>query len=180
MSSDHKKYLLAPAVKAEFMSWWHGLTSETASGTARADRAVLKRANTLTEVACTPAYQRIYRKMVDANDGAPWQEYEQDRIAALIGLAAHIKGKGSVPMTLPQAMSHRAKDSDRNPVSDLRFSRLLDAPDIEALFTGLRRSLPLIENKVDPATLADDVFGWGDFVKKRWAYSYKWPEKSGG
>lgn len=178
MSTSRNRYVLAPSAKAEFLSWWHGLTSENASGTARADRAMLKRADTLTAVACTPAYQRVYRKMVAANDGERWQPFELERIAALIGLAAHVKG--SVPRSLPQAMSHRAEGSDSNPVSELRFSRLLDAPDIEALFTGLRRSLPLIENKVDPATLADDVFGWGDVVKKRWAYAYKWPEKSGG
>lgn len=178
MSSNQSRYVLADAVKAEFLSWWHGLTSETASGTARADRAVLKRADSLTAVACTPAYQRIYRKLVAANAGEPWQAVQQERIAALIGLAAHVKA--SVPMSLPQAMSQRAEGSDRNPVSDLRFSRLLDAPDIESLFTGLRRSLPLIEHKVNPAALADDVFGWGDVVKKRWAYAYKWPEKSGG
>lgn len=177
MSSSRSRFVLADPVKAEFMSWWHGLTSETASGTARADRAALKRADTLTAVACTPAYQRIYRKLAAANEGEPWRAFEQERIAALIGLAAHVKS--SVPMSLPQAMSHRAEGSDRNPVSDLRFSRLLDAPDIEALFTGLRRSLPLIDNKVDPAALADDVFGWSDAVKKRWAYAYKWPEKAG-
>lgn len=178
MSSSRNRYVLAPAARAEFLSWWHVITSETASGAARADRAVLKRADTLTALACTPAYQRIYRKMAAANDGEPWQPFEQERIAALIGLAAHVKS--SVPMSLPQAMSHRAEGSDRNPVSDLRFSRLLDASNIEALFTGLRRSLPLIENKVDPTTLADDVFGWGDVVKKRWAYAYRWPEKAGG
>ena len=178
MSSSRNKYVLADAVKAEFLSWWHGLTSETASGTARADRAVLKRADTLTAVASTSAYQRVYRRLVAANAGEPWQAFEQDRIAALIGLAAHVKAH--VPMSLPQAMSHRAEGSDRNPVSDLRFARLLDAPDIESLFTGLRRSLPLIDHKVNPTTLADDVFGWGDVVKKRWAYAYRWPEKSGG
>lgn len=178
MSSSRNRYVLAAAAKAEFLSWWHALTSETASGTARSDRAVLKRADTLTAVACTSAYQRIYRKMAEANDGEPWQPFEQERIAALIGLAAHVKS--GAPMSLPTAMSQRAEGSDRNPVSDLRFSRLLDAPDIEALFTGLRRSLPLIDNKVDPASLADDIFGWGDVVKKRWAYAYKWPEKPGG
>lgn len=178
MSLSQNRYVLAPAVKSAFLSWWHAISSDTASGTARADRATLKRADTLTAVACTSAYQRIYRKMLEANNGRPWQAFEQERIAALIGLAAHVKG--SEPRSLPEAMSHHTKDSDRNPVSDLRFSRLLNAPDMEALFTGLRRSLPLIDNKVDPAKLADDVFGWGDDVKKCWAYSYKWPEKSGG
>ena len=178
MSSSHNRYVLSDPVKAVFRAWWEGLTSEKASGTARADRAVLKRAATLTDVACTPAYQRIYRKMAAANDGEQWRPFEQERIAAVIGLAAHLKESST--MSLPKAMSDRTNDADRNPVSDLRFARLLDSPDIEALFTGLRRSLPLIDNKVDPAALADDLFGWGDVVKKRWAYAYKWPEKTDG
>ena len=178
MSSRHNRYVLSYPVKAVFRAWWEGLTSEKATGTARADRAVLKRASTLTDVACTPAYQRIYRRMVEANNGEPWRSYEQERIAALIGLAAHVKERSA--LSLPKAMSDRAKDADRNPVSDLCFARLLDAPDIEALFTGLRRSLPLIDNKVDPEALADDVFGWGDAVKKDWAYAYKWSENAGG
>lgn len=176
MSSSQSRYALPDPVKTEFLSWWHSLTSETASGAARADRAVLRRADSLTAVACTPAYQRIYRRLVAANGGESWQAYEQERIAALIGLAAHVKPGGT--MTLPQAMSHPAEAGDRNPVSELRFARLLDAPDMEALFTGVRRSLPLIDHKVDIKSLADDVFGWGDVVKKRWAYAYKWPEKS--
>lgn len=169
---------LSDAARGEFMAWWHGLTSETASGTARADRAVLKRADTLAAVACTPAYQRIYRRMAAAHDGEAWRPHEQERIAALIGLSAHVTKK--VPMSLPQAMSHHAEGNDRNPVSELRFTRLLESPDIEALFTGLRRSLPLIKNEVDPATLVDDICGWSDAVKKRWAYAYKWPQRSDG
>ena len=77
-------------------------------------------------------------------------------------------------------MSHHSEGNDRNPVSELRFTRLLEAPDIEALFAGLRRSLPLIKNEVDPATLVDDICGWSDGVKKRWAYAYRWPQRADG
>ncbi len=175
-STGNRSFFAAPA-KAVFLSWWHTINSETAGGTARADRAVLRRADTLTAVACTPAYQRIYRKLVAANTGAPWQAFEQERIAAMVGLAAHVKDKDS--RSLPQAMSSRATPNDPNPVSDMRFARLLDSPDMDALYTGLRRALPLIEHRVDPASLADDVFGWGDQVKKRWAYAYAWTEKTG-
>ena len=62
---------------------------------------------------------------------------ERDRLAALIGLAAHLKEKDG--SSLPEAMSRRAEGADRNAVSDLRFARLLDSPDLEALFVGLRR-----------------------------------------
>jgi len=178
MTTARNPYELGPAAKAVFLQWWHTVSSETAGGGSRADRANLKRAGDLTAVACTPAYQRVYRDMVAANGGLPWPPLQQERIAALIGLAAHVKSR--VPMSLPQAMSHHLEGADRNPVSDLRFSRLLNSPDIEALFIGLRRCLPLIDYQVDTATLADDVFEWGDAVKKRWAYAYKWPAKDGG
>ena len=170
---------LPDGARQVFVSWWHGLTSDNPSGQARADRAVLRRAGSLTTVACTAAYQRVYRDMLAAHDGnAPWGEHKQERIAALVALAAHVKS--SAPLSLPRAMSQHADGSDRNPVSELRFLRLLDAPDIESLFTGLRRVLPLIEHQVDPCSMADDVFAWGDAVKKDWAYNYAWPKKASG
>ena len=176
MSFSGHRSVLATPVKAVFLSWWHVISSETASGTARADRAVLRRADTLTSLACTPAYQRVYRKMAAVNEGALWQPFEQERIAAIIGLAAHVKDK--ISRSLPQAMSFHAVPADSNPVSDMRFARLLDSPDIDSLFSGLRRALPLIEYKVDPSSLADDLFGWDDEMKKRWAYAYAWTEKT--
>jgi CRISPR system Cascade subunit CasB len=171
------RYVLGDAPKGVLKRWWHTISRDDASGSARADRATLRRADSLRAVACTPAYQRVYREMAAAHVGDPWRDYEQERIAAIVGLAAHLKE--SSPHSLPKAMSRPAEGSDRNPVSDLRFMRLLNAPDIEAVYTGLRRSLPLIGHSVDLLSLADDVFGWGDVVKKRWAYDYTWPKKSG-
>lgn len=171
------RYVLGDAPKAVLKRWWHTITRDDASGSARADRATLRRADSLRAVACTPAYQRVYRAMAAAHAGEPWRDYEQERIAAIVALAAHVKESSS--QSLPKAMSHPAEGSDRTPVSELRFARLLNAPDIEAVFTGLRRSLPLIAHSVDVLSMADDVFGWGDVVKKRWAYDYVWPKKSG-
>ena len=170
---------LPDGARKVFVSWWHGLIRDNPSGQARADSAVLRRASSLTAVACTAAYQRVYRDMLAAHGGnSPWGEHKQERVAALVALAAHIKTNAS--LSLPQAMGPRGDGSDRNPVSELRFLRLLDAPDIESLFTGLRRVLPLIEHQVDPMSMADDVFAWGDAVKKDWAYNYAWPKKSSG
>lgn len=175
MSQPTRSYKLPDSVRSEFLSWWHALHSETASGSQRADRSTLRRADSLAAVACLPAYQRIYRRLSDKND-RQWAPYEADRLAVVIGLAAHLKEKDDC--SLPEAMSRRGEGVDRNAVSDLRFARLLDSPDLDALFIGLRRLMPLIEHRADPAQLADDLFGWGDLVKKRWAYAYRWPEKS--
>lgn len=169
---------LPDGARTALLAWWHGLTSNNPSGQARADSAVLRRAGSLTAVACTAAYQRVYRDMAAGQGGSPWREYQQERIAALVALTAHVKS--SAPLSLPRAMSQHADGSDRNPVSELRFLRLLDAPDIESLFNGLRRVLPLIEHQVDPASMADDVFSWGDRVKRRWAYDYAWPKRASG
>jgi len=64
------------------------------------------------------------------------------------------------------------------PLSELRFKRLLEAPDADALFTGLRRALPLLQHRADVCALATDVVNWGDAVKKRWAYGYAWRDKA--
>ena len=170
--SRSKNFIRSSGPGAVFIRWWERISAPDARGTARADRAVLERASTLTHVALTPAYQRLYADLQAAQIDEHWKPYEQDRIAAFVGLAAHLKHTSE--LSLPRAMSQRTDPTDRNPVSDLRFSRLLDAPDIDALFIGLRRLLPLIDHTADPMSLANDVFHWGDAVKKRWAYDFNW------
>jgi CRISPR system Cascade subunit CasB len=173
MSNHAPQGLPASSINA-LLRWWKTLVVENPSGAARADRAVLRRANDLTAVACLPAYQRVYRAMAGAEGAGDWQDYQKERIAAAVALLAHVKADNG--LSLPKAMSQHPEDgSDRNPVSELRFRRLLDATDTEALFAGLRRALPLIDHRADPGSLVRDVFSWGDTVKKRWAYDYAWP-----
>ena len=173
MSTDNP-YELGSAAKSVLRAWWGALQSETACGQARADRAVLRRAADLNAVACTSAYQRLYRRMVAARGGTDWPSFQQDRLAAVVGLLAYVKN--NTEASLPQAMC--TESGQDNPVSALRFRRLLESPDTDALFSGLRRSLPLIKGGVSVLSLADDVFGWGPRIQRCWAYDYRWPEKS--
>jgi CRISPR system Cascade subunit CasB len=163
-------YGLQTEVKNALLAWWERQHSPHASGADRADRAEIKRQSTLDGVACTGAYQRIYRQLLAAHTGAPWREDQKDRLAAVVGLAAHVRER--CPWSLPHAMHQHPEGSDRTVVSELRFKRLVESPDLESLFTGLRRTLPLIGHKVDVGAMADDVFEWGERVKKRWAYAY--------
>ena len=148
------------------LAWWAKLDDD------RGGRAVLRRAASPTQVALTAPYQRVFQRL---RAGADIPQHSYERIAAIIGLLAHVKENDSRP--IPQAMSE-CEPGGRPPVSELRFLRLLDSPDIETLFTGLRRVLPLMKDRVDVLALANDVFFWGDGVKKRWAYDYRWPEKT--
>lgn len=147
--------------------WWKELAND------RGGRAALRRAPDITSVVMLPAYQQLHRRLLVA--GWPNENWRNDRLAAAAGLLAHVEELGSE--TLPVAMSRR--DGDKPRLSPLRFVRLLESPDIDALFSGLRRALPLVGHQADVLALATDVVNWGDAVKKRWAYGYDWPEKPG-
>lgn len=147
------------------LRWWQELNDDTGG------RAALRRAPDITAVVMQPAFQRLHRRLLAA--GWPGQTWADDRLAAAAGLLAHVREHSD--RSLPQAMS----DGDKPAVSPLRFQRLLEAPDGEALFNGLRRTLPLIQHRTDVCALATDVVNWGDAVRKRWAYAYAWPAKAG-
>lgn len=149
-----------PAWRELLPDWWRRLADDSGG------RAALRRAPDLTAVVLQPAFQRLHRRMLAA--GWPEGAWAGDRLAAAAGLLAHLREADE--LSPPKAMSAR--------VSELRFKRLLEAPDVDTLFTGLRRTLPLIQHRCDPVALADDVVNWGDSVRKRWAYDYEWPEKA--
>lgn len=149
------------------LAWWRDLEKDTGGC------AALRRASDITAVVMLPAFHRLHHRLLAA--GWPDESWRNDRLAAAAGLLAHVKEADD--RSLPQAMSER--DGDKPRVSELRFKRLLDSPDAETLFVGLRRALPLIQNRCDPCALATDVVNWGDIVRKRWAYEYDWPEKAG-
>jgi len=148
--------------------WWLGLEED------RASRAVLRRCATIDEVTLSDAYQRFYRYMLVCNawpaDAANWQN---DRLAAIAGLLALVKTEDSQRMPIKMSES----SGDRPLVSELRFRSLLKIETVDDLFESLRRTLPLIDHKADIYQLADDVYYWGDKVRKEWAYNYRWPAK---
>jgi len=149
--------------------WWKGLDDD------RATRAVLRRAPDITAVTLTAAYQRLYRRLCDAG----WATTSRnDALAAAVGLLAHVKSEPPDDRPVAASMSAAVKGGNSPEVSELRFKRLLESADLDTLFTGLRRALPLVNHSVDVIALANDLVEWGDKVKKDWAYSYHWPAKS--
>lgn len=156
--------------------WWQGLRDN------KGDRAELRRCEQVIDVVTTPAYHLIYRRLLQA--GLPADEHQRDRngrLPAIIALVAHIKDKESPPKATPlaKAMSARSEGSDRPQVSPLRFRRLLELETPDDLLAGMRRVLPLIEGDVLPGVLAQDLYWWGEKVKRRWAYAYEWPAGKG-
>lgn len=150
--------------------WWQKLEDD------RASRAILRRAPTVTAVTLSAPYQRLHRRFHAAGWNPNGIAARDDRLAAVVGLFAHITQ--DQPGSPAKAMSHKVPGEDRPLVSELRFTRLLEAPDVDSLFTGLRRVLPIMGHRIDVIALANDVLHWGDKVKKDWAYAYDWPARS--
>ena len=164
MNNDFQKN---PRLHAALHDWWAGLKDE------RGDRAQLRRAHDITAIILSPAYQRAHRRLCAAGWEVEGNSPLNDRLAAIVGLLAHVERDGDAAPA--RAMSARKPGDDRPAVSPLRFQRLLESPDLDALFTGLRRVLPLLQQPIGIAALANDLLFWGDRVKKAWAYDYVWP-----
>jgi CRISPR system Cascade subunit CasB len=157
------------------LDWWRGLDAD------RGSRAVLRRADSVTAIMLSPAFQRLRQRLLHAGwPGGTQPGWRDERLAAIAGLLAHVTENDDRPLPLAMSKAPGDKPGDKPPVSELRFLRLLESPDLDALFSGLRRVLPLMRDRADVLALAQDVlfFHSGDSVRKRWAYSYQWPEKS--
>lgn len=167
--SDKISFRPETALGQALLRWWQGLDNN------RGDRAELRRAHDLTAIALTSAYQHLYRTLLSRGwpeENKPENNWRNERLAAIAGLLAHVKSLNE--LSLPVIMS----EGERPPFSELRFRRLLESSSIDEVFSSVRRALPLVAYQADVLELANDVLFWGDDVKKRWAYTYRWPAKS--
>lgn len=154
------------AIGQVLLRWWEELDNN------RGSRAELRRAHDLTAIALTGAYQHLFRALLAfgwPGDDKPENNWRNERLVAIAGLLAHVKVHDE--RSLPVIMS----EGECPPFSELRFRRLLDSSSLDEVFSSLRRALPLIAYHANPLELANDLLFWGDSVKKRWAYTYRWP-----
>lgn len=155
-------------VLAEF---WLDLKDNSAA------RAELRRCDSVDEVVMTTAYQRFcqakLRPLLKGQEG--WE----DRMAAIVGLLAHLKFdaassvlsvKGPFPDLFAKQMANLVS-ADRPLVSELRFRRLLQHERSE-LYPAMIRIIRMMKGGANLYGLAHSTFFWGDGIKKRWAYAY--------
>lgn len=167
--SDTISFRPETALGQALLRWWQGLDNH------RGSRADLRRAHDLTAIVLSGAYQHLYRTLLTfgwPEENKPENNWRNERLAAIAGLLAQVRKPDD--RSLPVALS----EGERPPFSELRFRRLLDSPSIDEVFTGLRRALPLVAYQANVLELANDLLFWGDDVKKRWAYTYRWPAQT--
>lgn len=154
----HLDFRNDPAVREALLSWWRGLDAN------RGDRAALRRCADPDAVVMVPAFHRLLGAM-----RALEHDVHPDALACIAGLSAHVKEHvGGVRLGRQMSEKHH----DRARVSDLRFRRMLSFTDRSDIFTALRRTIHLLDGRVDLLELAQSAYWWNDRTRKEWAYDY--------
>ncbi len=148
----------------------------------RQTRAQLRRAGDLTSLVLVPGVHRLLHNLqVAAGEQNQTRLYLHSdrgrlRVAVIAGLLAQVKHhepiRDKYRHSTAVLMAQGKKKSDGACVSELRFRRLLQADNLEALYPMLRRTLALMNHKTDIYALAGDVWYWNDRTRRQWAYDY--------
>lgn len=148
-----------PKARQVLYEWWSGLDMS------RGDRAALRHCHDVNEVAFTPSFHRLRKDLLGEFNVNP------ESLAAVAGVLSHVKNNDTgsdfaVQMATPPSGSSNAR------VSGLRFRRLLTIEDRRELFTSMIRTVRLLDGTANLFDLADSIYRWNEFTKKRWAYDY--------
>jgi CRISPR system Cascade subunit CasB len=127
-------------------------------------------------VAFSPAYHDLLRRLQEA--GYRLSPDGRERLAALAGIAAHVKQHvDSTPFARQMGSSNPGSEKAR--VSELRFRRILATDDVGELYTQVRRAISLLDGTANLIDLARVLFRWRPIAeqnpfdpRKDWAYDY--------
>lgn len=132
--------------------WWKGLEND------RGARAELRRARSPEAVVFCGAYHRLCNRL----------HWDKDKLAAIAGLAAHVKKNKA-----GQKCAEQMASGDKKPVlSEMRFRRILEITDSNELYISLLRAIRMLDGRLNLRDLAESVYWWNKITKKNWAYSY--------
>jgi CRISPR system Cascade subunit CasB len=143
------------------LTWWKELESD------KGERAVLRRASNLTDVAFSPAYHRLLSRLQQKGDAV-----NREALAAVAGLVTHVKVHSDSGGSLASQMASPKSGGGGARVSGLRFKRLLAVADRNDLYPLLIRVIHLLDGTVNLLSLANAVYWWNENTRKQWAYDY--------
>jgi CRISPR system Cascade subunit CasB len=142
-----------------FFDWWSKLKDN------KGLRAELRRCATIAEVNFVHGFHVVLHELQAIG------KVNREKSACVLGLLSHVKNNNDTGKFAEQMSA--TKDGGKNSkVSGLRFRRLLKCKTHEELFTDMRRIIKLLDSTVNIEGIAADVYNWGDFTKKQWAYDY--------
>lgn len=134
--------------------WWATLDDN------RGVRAQLRRCDNPNTICFQPVYHSLKQRLKITND---------QRLPHVIGILAHVKN--NLPGEFAQQLATKKNDNQAK-LSGLRFRRLLAITDPEEFYVTMIRVLRLLDGQANIETLANDIYFWGDKVRKKWATKY--------
>ena len=149
------------------LDWWDNLTGATDTKSRdSAQVAQLRRAKTVLEASLCPAYHHLIRRM-------PWLDVEVyadrmrlERLAVVASVLSHVRHHLS-DHPVSKLMGRPPAGKTTSLVSELRFRRLMQVRTNDDLIPALRRTVDLLDKRVDVADLSNLIIWWGSPEKMK-------------
>lgn len=129
-----------------FTKWWTRL-QENSGG-----RAQLKRCSSPEEAALHSETHRLKSMLPN------WIPLEA--VATIAGVSAHIKN--DTKQAFAKSLATPKEKNGRVPLSESRFRQLLSCREWDELYRTLRRSVTILDGKVNLSSFVDTVLLWND------------------
>ena len=155
--------------RATVTDWWKEMqpaAEQAGEPSRRGERAELKRCKTLAELFLVPRFQVLRWRLARAGFD---HESRRPAIAAAAGILARVEH--TTDLKFPAWLA-QFKANGEPRVSELRFRRLVSCGPLEDLFPALLRVIPLAEDTAPVASLAYDIYHWGEKTRQRWTMEY--------
>lgn len=144
--------------------WWNNLHGNIKSKDGKSlpsksgIRAQLARCSSPEEVA-------LYPEVYNVNQFFKDEKISFETVATITGLLACITKNTGKNVGIIKKLA-TPKDGDRPVFSEMRFRKLMNSSNWEEFYTNLRRAIGILDNNVNPLSVADIVILWGrDFSK---------------
>ncbi|HZZ84299.1 MAG TPA: type I-E CRISPR-associated protein Cse2/CasB [Anaeromyxobacteraceae bacterium] len=141
--------------------WWKSLEED------RAGRAELRRCGTPAEVAFTPAYHALLRRL-----GSRLREGDARRVAALAAILSHVEREPAQEASLARQMGSPRAEGQGSAVGDSRFRHILREADPEALMREVIRVVRQLDRCASVDRLVKDLMSWNEQTRTRWAQDF--------
>jgi len=149
--------------------WWERLQGkgEFEGQVQTADRAELSRAKTIADVMLLPSFQHACVRFKPFFKAEDWEK-SIERLALIAALLARVRDMTDQSVPLQMASPQKG---EKPVVSELRFRRLIQR-DRDELYGAMIRVLQKLGRTANIHQLANDMYYWGDKVKRDWAFTY--------
>ena len=148
--------------------WWQEMqpaAEREGEPNRRGELAELRRCKALAEVLLVPRFHVLRWRLFKAS----CEPQQDSRLAAVAGVLARVKQ--TTDLKFPAWLA-QSKANGEPRVSELRLQRLASCASLEELFPALVRVLPLADETAPVASLANDIYHWGDKTRQHWTMTY--------